>query len=204
VKKFSNTVYIIEDDLAMSKSLSWLLSSADLKVECYKNALDFLEAYQLNWQGCILIDVRMPEMSGLQLQEELIKMGNTMPCIMLSGHADVEMVIRALKANAKDFIIKPYNDQILLEKIQNVLILNQTQENKAVVEQHYRMLTAREQQVMKKIVDGKTNKKIASELKLSSKTVESHRANLMQKMEAKNLAHLIKMHYLLEGIEIKN
>jgi two-component system response regulator FixJ len=204
VKKFSNTVYIIDDDLAMSESLSWLLSAAHLKVEFYKNALDFLEAYQLSWQGCMLIDVRMPGMSGLQLQEKLIEMGNTMPCIMVSGHADVEMAVRALKASAKDFITKPYNDQVLLEKIQNVLVLNKTQENKAEVEQNYKMLTTREQQVMKKIVDGKTNKNVASELNLSSKTVELHRANLMQKMEAKNLACLIKMHYLLKGIEIKN
>lgn len=190
----SDTVYVIDDDVAICKAIKWLLEPANLKVKIYHSALIFLEEYNLNLRGCLLIDVRMPEMSGLQLQERLITLGNSMPIIMLTGHGDISMAVRALKIGAVDFITKPFNDQHLLEQIQFSLL---KEKNRGTVEdiwKRYKILSAREQEIMSNIITGKMNKVIAHELNISAKTVELHRANVMQKMQAKNLAELVKMH----------
>ena len=190
-------IYIIDDDKDFCKALQWLLESVDLKVKVYHTAMEFLNEYQLAWRGCLLIDIRMPSMSGLQLQEKLIELGNLMPIIMISGHGDMAMAIRAMKAGAIDFITKPLNDQILLEQIQNALSLNSKNDSKQSVLECYQQLTAREQQIFSKVAEGKMNKQIASDLNISSKTVELHRANLMRKMDSRTLAELIKMYLLL-------
>lgn len=195
--KPSQVIYIVDDDVDLCKALRWLMESVGLKVEVYYNAIDFLTAYQVTWQGCLLLDVRMPQMSGLQLQEKLIEMGNLIPIIMVSGHGDISMAVRAMKAGAVDFIVKPFNDQLLLEQIQNALVLNKQFENKQLILNRYKTLTLREQQVMADIVEGKMNKQIAYDLNISSKTVELHRAHVMQKMGAKNLAELVKIHFAL-------
>lgn len=194
-------IYIVDDDQALCKALRWLLESIDLKVETYYSAIDFLAAYQLSWRGCLLIDIRMPSMSGLQLQERLIELGNLIPIIMITGHGDVSMAVRAMKAGAVDFITKPFNDQALLEQIQAALSLNKDLENKKTVLSRYQCLTAREQQIMSGVVSGKMNKQIAFELEISHKTVELHRAHVMQKMEARTLADLVKMHFELNSKE---
>jgi two-component system response regulator FixJ len=190
----SQVIYIVDDDPALCKALRWLLESVNLKIVAYHSAIEFLQAYQLGWQGCLLIDIRMPLMSGLQLQEKLIELGNRIPIIMISGHGDISMAVRAMKAGAIDFITKPFNDQILLEQIQHALSQSKQTEIKQTLTNRYQALTAREQQIMERVVSGKMNKQIAHELDISHKTVELHRAHVMQKMEAKTLANLIRMH----------
>jgi len=190
-------IYIIDDDVALCNALRWLIESVDLKVKIYHSALDFLKEYNFSWKGCLLVDIRMPIMSGLQLQDKLAEMGNLMPIIMISGHGDISMAIRAMKAGAIDFITKPFNDQILLEQIQKALELNVQTESKQTVLNCFQNLTFREQQIFEKVAEGKMNKQIAYELDISNKTVELHRSNLMKKMEAKTLAELVKMYLLL-------
>jgi len=194
VNHTSNIVYVIDDDEAICKAIKWLLETANLQVKTFYNAFDFLKEYSANLRGCLLIDVRMPEISGLQLQEKLVALGNTMPIIMLSGHGDIPMAVRALKTGAIDFITKPFNDQALLEQIQNALLINKAKYNVEGIWRLYKMLSPREQVIMSKIAEGKMNKAIAYELNISIKTIEVHRAHVMQKMGAKNLAELIKMH----------
>jgi two-component system response regulator FixJ len=193
-----NVVYLIDDDEALCKAIQWLLEPANLQVKIFHSAFAFLETYNSNLRGCLLIDVRMPGMSGLQLQEQLISMGNLMPIIMLSGHGDIAMAVRALKAGAIDFITKPFNDQSLLEQIQNALLKDKSKDNIANIWKRYKMLSEREQEVMLKISAGKMNKVIAHELNISAKTVEVHRASIMQKMQAKSLAELVKMDCMMK------
>jgi FixJ family two-component response regulator len=114
-------VYIVDDDIDLCKALKWLLESNDLHVEFFHSAIDFLKSYQTSWTGCLLIDVRMPEMNGLQLVENLKNLGNQIPIIMISGHADIAMAVSAIKSGAIDFIAKPFNDQHLLQHIQSAL-----------------------------------------------------------------------------------
>lgn len=187
-------VYLIDDDEAICKAIKWLLETANLIVKVYSNAQTFLDEYNANWRGCILIDVRMPGMSGLQLQEQLNACGNLMPIIMLTGHGDMAMAIRALKAGAFDFITKPFNDQNLIEQVQTALLKEKNSIKVDNLWERYRLLSPREKEVMEKIVDGKMNKVIAYELNVSMKTVELHRSNLMHKMMANSLAELVKMH----------
>jgi two-component system, LuxR family, response regulator FixJ len=191
------TVYIVDDDAALCKALRWLLESIDLRVETFHSAMDFLRNYNPNWNGCLLIDVRMPDMSGLQLQEQLIIKGNLLPIIMLSGHGDISMAVRAMKAGAIDFITKPFNEQVMLEQIQKGLAINKNHEYKREVAKLHSKLSEREQQVFSCIVEGKLNKLIADELHLSPKTIELHRSHVMKKMGAKSVADLVKMYLLL-------
>lgn len=193
-----NTVYVIDDDIKMCKAIKWLLEPANLKVLEYNNAQDFLNVYQTTMRGCLLIDVRMPGISGLQLQEKLIDLGNTMPIIIISAHGDIAMAVRALKAGAVDFITKPFNDQSLLEQIQNALSSDKEQSSIQELRKLYSALTSREQEITSKIVEGKMNKEIAYELEISIKTVETHRAHIMQKMKVKSLAELIRGYCSLE------
>lgn len=189
-----DTIYVVDDDEPICKAIQWLLEPANLEVKIYHSALTFLKNYNLNLRGCLLIDVRMPGMSGLQLQEQLISLGNTMPIIMLTAHGDVSMAVRALKAGAFDFITKPFNDQNLLEQIQSALLKDKNKSNMEDIWKRYKMLSNREKEIMECIIIGKMNKTIAYELDISIKTVELHRANIMQKMQAKNLVELVKMH----------
>ena len=188
------TIYVIDDEEAICKAIKWLLEPANLVVKIYHSALTFLQEYNPCLRGCLLIDVRMPEMSGLQLQERLVALRNTMPIIMLTGHGDISMAVRALKAGAFDFITKPFNNQNLLEQIQNALFKDKHNSNVEDIVKRHKTLTHRELEIMDSIVTGKMNKVIAYELDISTKTVELHRANIMQKMQAKSLAELVKMH----------
>lgn len=194
MKNSQDTIYVIDDDEAICKAIKWLLETANLNVKIHHSAFTFLEEYSPSLRGCLLIDVRMPQMSGLQLQERITAMGNTMPIIMLTGHGDISMAVRALKAGAFDFITKPFNDQNLLEQIQIALLKGKSSSNVEDIWRRYKTLSTREQEVMTNIITGKMNKVIAYDLNISIKTVELHRANLMLKMQAKNLAELVKMH----------
>ena len=188
------TIYVIDDDEAICKAIKWLLETASMAVRVYHSAAQFLEEYNSNMRGCLLIDVRMPGMSGLQLQDHLNTCGNAMPIIMLTGHGDIAMAVRALKSGAFDFITKPFNDQNLIEQIQIALLKERNNTKIEEIWKCYRLLSSREQEIMECISSGKMNKVIAHELNISVKTVELHRANVMQKMKAKNLAELVKMH----------
>ncbi len=199
------TVFVVDDDQAMRNSLKWLISSVGLPVEVFASADDFLRGHQSGRPGCMLLDVRMPGMSGLELQEVLGEKGITLPVIIITGHGDVPMAVRAMKAGAIDFIEKPFNDEMLLEGIRRALNLDERQRHahleRAEVSARLAQLTPREHEVMSMVTDGKSNKEIAHELGVSAKTVEAHRARVMEKMQAGSLAELVRMALLCQSSE---
>jgi two-component system response regulator FixJ len=191
-------VYVVDDDQAMVESLSWVIESVGLKVKTYTRAQDFLEHYDANQSGCILLDVRMPGMSGPELQTKLSAHGlPTLPIIFISGHGDVPLAVRVMKAGAVDFLTKPFNDQVLLESINKALRTDKNnrekQQESAQAEAKFALLSHREVQVLQGIVAGKQNKVISAELKISLKTVEAHRASVMKKMGVKSVPELVKL-----------
>ena len=191
------TTYVIDDDKAVRESLRWLIESVGLPVQTYGSAREFLSSFKNNHPGCIIIDVRMPEMSGLELQEHLNAKRVQMPVIIITGHGDVPMAVRALKAGAMDFIEKPFNDQALLDRIQHALQRHlETAQQRAELDEArraYAQLTRREQEVLQRVVSGETSKRIAVELGLSTKTIEAHRAKIMHKLHVKSLAELVRV-----------
>jgi two-component system, LuxR family, response regulator FixJ len=191
-------VYVVDDDQAMVESLSWVIESVGLKVKTYTRAQDFLDDYNPQQSGCILLDVRMPGMSGPELQTRLAALGiPALPIIFISGHGDVPLAVRVMKAGAVDFLTKPFNDQVLLESINKALRTDKTnrekQQENAQAEAKFALLSHREVQVLQGIVAGKQNKVISAELKISLKTVEAHRASVMKKMGVKSVPELVKL-----------
>ncbi len=197
LNKQEPTVFVVDDDEAMRESLTWLIESVGLKVESFASADEFLRSYYPGQSGCLLLDVRMPGMSGLELQTHLREQQLTVPVIIITGHGDVPMAVRAMKAGAVDFIEKPFNDEQLLESIRNALAiddrLRDTQSFKAEVASRLSQLTPRESEVMEMVTAGKSNKEIANLLNVSAKTVEAHRAKVMEKMQASSLAELVRL-----------
>jgi two-component system, LuxR family, response regulator FixJ len=191
------TVYIVDDDPSARKSLCWLIETLDVPVKTLPSAASFLAAYQANQPGCLILDLRMPEMDGLALQEELIRRGIDIPIIMLTGYGDVPTVIRALKRGAIDFLEKPANDDALLEQVQRALALDERRRKENgqvdVVRERIARLTSREREVVALVVDGLSSKEIAARIHLSLKTVEAHRAKIMKKMQAVSVAQLVRM-----------
>ncbi len=190
-------IYIVDDDSAVRESLRWLLESAGHSVETFDSAATFLRTYRNDGPGCLLLDVRMPGMSGLELQETLRERGITTPIIIITGHGDVPMAVQAMKAGAVEFIEKPFNDQVLLDRIQQCVAMDrQRREDTAarsdILDRSDR-LTPREREVLDAVVAGKPNKIIADDLNISIKTVEIHRARGMTKMEAGSLAELVTL-----------
>jgi FixJ family two-component response regulator len=191
-------VYVVDDDQAMVESLSWVIESVGLNVKTFTRAQDFLDSYDPIQSGCVLLDVRMPGMSGPELQTKLAELGNpTLPIIFISGHGDVPLAVRVMKAGAVDFLTKPFNDQVLLESINKALRLDkinrEKQQENAQAEAKFALLSPREVQVLQGIVAGKQNKVISAELKISLKTVEAHRASVMKKMGVKSVPELVKL-----------
>lgn len=190
-------VYLVDDDRGIRDSLRWLAESVGLKLVAFASAQEFLDAYPVDSPGCLLLDVRMPGMSGLELQEKLKSDGLEIPVIILTGHADVPMAVRAMKSGAIDFIEKPFSDQLLLDQIN--LALEKDAKRRAKKTEHAELikrvesLSPRERTVMLGVVAGKSNKAIASELGLSQKTVEVHRANVMAKVRASSVAELVQI-----------
>ena len=191
------TVFVVDDDQAIRSSLKWLIESVAMQVKTFESANAFIENYYPGRSGCLLLDVRMPGMSGLELQEYLTEQRITIPVIIITGHGDVPMAIRAMKAGAVDFIEKPFNDELLLESIRHALMLDEqqrdSQSQKAEIATRLARLTPREHEVMAMVTGGKANKEIASALGVSAKTVEAHRARVMEKMQAHSLADLVRM-----------
>jgi FixJ family two-component response regulator len=196
------TVFVIDDDAAMRKSLQWLIESVSGRVRTFENAQSFLDEYQADEPGCLVLDVRMPGMSGLELQEKLVSRGITIPVIFITAHGDVPMAVRAMHLGAVDFVEKPFNDQLILDRIQQALNTDasnrQQLSKKTQLYARYEHLTPRERTVMQLVTTGKANKQIASELKLSAKTVETHRARVMEKMQADSIAELVRMAVCLD------
>lgn len=197
-----STVYIIDDDEAVCDSLGILLSSIGLKNKGYLSANEFLEAYtEPEFEkdiGCIVLDVRMPGINGMDCQSKLNDLNNTLPIIIITGHADIPMAIEAMKNGAFDFMEKPFREQALLTSVQNAINKSKLEhlhlEHILQTQDCLASLTERETQILHCIVDGKANKVIASELNISERTVEVHRAHLMEKMKATSLAHLIRLY----------
>ena len=194
----SPTVFIVDDDAAIRFAMQALMDSVNLNHEIYASADEFLEKIGEQRPGCLVLDIRMPGLGGLELQEELIKRGNTLPIIFITGHGDVPMAVEAMQKGAVDFIQKPFRDQELLDRIREALATDEerreAQQHHAEVAGRLERLTNREREVFDLVVTGKPNKVIAYELGVSQRTVEIHRARVMEKMQARSLADLVKMH----------
>ena len=190
------TIHVVDDDEAMRDSMTWLLEGEGYAVACYESAASFLAARSEQMRGCIVLDVRMPEMSGLELHEKLEALGSRLPIIFVTGHGDVPMAVSALQRGACDFIEKPFKNEDLLSRISRALELGaevsaRDERNHAIV-RRLAQLTQREREVMQLVVAGKLNKQIADQLDISMKTVEAHRARVMEKMGVRTLAELVK------------
>lgn len=192
-----STVFIIDDDEAVRDSLSWLMKSAGLLAETFASADAFLNDYREDRPGCLILDIRMPGMNGLELQSVLKERRYRLPIIIISGHADVPMAVRALKAGAFDFIEKPFNDELLLGHVQRAIEQDRHRREDMAALYQWRArldtLTPREREVLDLVVAGASNKKISGELGVSTKTVEAHRARVMEKLQAESLSHLVRM-----------
>lgn len=191
------TVFVVDDDQAMRNSLKWLIESVGMNVEVFGSADEFIRSYYPGRAGCLLLDVRMPGMSGLELQEYFVEQQIRIPVIIITGHGDVPMAVRAMKVGAVDFIEKPFNDELLLDSIRNALMIDveqrSVQAERSEIAARLAELTPREHQVMEMVTNGRANKEIALALGVSAKTVEAHRARVMEKMQASSLADLVKM-----------
>ena len=195
------TVFVVDDDEAMRSSLKWLIESTGMRVQTFDSADAFLTAYAPGWAGCILLDVRMPGMSGLELQAYLARADYRLPVVIITGHGDVAMAVKAMQAGALDFIEKPFHDEELLRSIRRAVEADsQTRAERsehAAVFARLDELTPREHEVMELVAAGKSNKEIATDLGVSAKTVEAHRAKVMDKMQATSLADLVRMALLV-------
>jgi RNA polymerase sigma factor (sigma-70 family) len=191
------TVFVVDDDSTLRESIRFLVESIGLGVRTYGSAVDFLREFDPEAVGCLVTDVRMPGLSGLDLQRELLERGSKLPVIIMTAFAEVPTAVRALKEGAVDFIEKPFSDQLLLDRIQLAIERDREARSKSTEAEKLaaRMaeLTPRQREVMRLIVEGKPSKVIASELGLSPKTVEAHRSRVMSKMQAKSLAELVRL-----------
>ena len=196
-------IAVVDDDEAMRHSLQWLLESSGYQTDLYANADDFLHNQASNETSCMLLDVRMPGMSGLELQKELQRRTIFIPIVIITGHGDIDMAVQAMKAGAIDFIEKPFNDDSLLNAIEKAVNTNQNHLDKKIIQakiqQHLQQLTPREHEVMEMVTQGYANKKIATDLGVTTKTIEAHRAKVMEKMQAASLAELVRMSVLAEN-----
>ena len=191
------TVFVVDDDPDARQSLKRLIESVGLPVQTYGNAQEFLDAYDPSVRGCLLLDIRMPGMSGLDLQGELTAAGISIPIIMISGHGDIRMAVEAVQRGALDFIEKPFRAQPLLDRIHEALVrdteLRETEASKSAAAKRLAGLTFRERQVLDRVVAGESTKEIAANLGLSPKTVDWHRAKLMDKLQAHTPTELVRM-----------
>jgi two-component system response regulator FixJ len=192
-------IFVVDDDPGMRDSMRFLLESAGFAVDTFASARTFLAAGGVGKSGCLVTDVRMPEMNGLELQQHLAAEGSRLPVILMTGHADVPMAVSAMRAGAFDFIEKPFADEALLDSIRRALEKARAREQAmppaaaADVARRIAALTPREREVLDHLVRGSPHKVIAHALNISPRTIEVHRARIMQKMEARNLAHLVQI-----------
>jgi len=191
------TVYVVDDDIEFSESVRFLLTSVNLPVKLYHGAEEFLAQIGEETRGCVLVDVRMPEMSGLQLQLILREKNPDLPVIVMTAHGDIDMAVRAMKDGAMDFVQKPFNDQKLIDILNKAMKINalalSVRQRKLARHERFNLLTSREREVLELIVAGNTNKEIAYHLGISDKTVEVHRARIMDKTKVRSIQDLMKL-----------
>ena len=190
-------IYVVDDDEAVRDSLQWLLEGKDYRVRCFDSAESFLSRYDPREVACLIVDIRMPGITGLELQDRLLERKSPLPIVFITGHGDVPMAVNTMKKGAMDFIPKPFKEEELLSVVERML--DQAREafadyqHAANREALMGKLTAREAQVLERIVAGRLNKQIADDLGISIKTVEAHRANIMEKLNANTVADLLKI-----------
>ena len=190
-------VFVVDDDEAICRSLGLLIEDIGLEVKAFTSAQHFLSAYDPAQPGCLVLDVRMSGMSGLELQSRLNELGITIPTIIMTGHGDVPMAVEAMKAGALDFVEKPFRDQVLLDSIQKAIALDQrirdAKRRRADLESRIDLLTERERQIMDLLILGKAGKVIAYELNISQKTVDFHRTNVLSKLGVNSVVDLVRL-----------
>ncbi|HEX9794360.1 MAG TPA: response regulator [Planctomycetota bacterium] len=201
----SPVIYLVDDDAALLDSMRWLLESADMKVRACGSAAEFLETYEKSRPGCVVLDVRMPGMGGIELQEQMRRREISVPVIVTSAFGDVSTTVRAMKLGALDFLEKPFSDDVLLDRIHKALEIDDEQRanlaQRDEMRDRWNTLTAREKDVGELVVAGMSNKVIASRLGVSVKTVEAHRAKVMSKMKASSVAELVRMDVAREDVD---
>jgi len=190
------TVFVVDDDEEMRRSLKRMLESVKLPVQAFSTASEFLEAIEPASRGCLVLDVRMPDVSGIELQNRLLARGITIPIIFITAHGDIPMSVEAMKKGAADFIVKPFRVQVLLDRIQQVLErdaeIAETDHERKVVAARLGLLTERERQVVDAALTGMSNKQIARQLGVSTQAIYAHRAKAMHKLQAASIPDLIK------------
>jgi len=203
MSKAKPVVYVVDDDPAICQALGLLIETVSLDVETFESANAFLERYSPGRPACLVLDVRLPGLGGLDLQAKLADRRDSLPILLITGHADVAMAVRAMKMGAVDFIQKPFNDQVILDKIQKSIDMHRLHMKQDAlsldINSRMEQLSPREADVMDRVVVGKSNRAIAAELGLSPKTIEVHRARVMEKMKAKSLPELVRLHLTVKG-----
>ncbi|MCU7931941.1 MAG: response regulator transcription factor [Candidatus Thiodiazotropha sp. (ex Codakia rugifera)] len=196
------TVFVVDDDEEVRNALKLLFESVGLPVICYASAVEYLERFNAALPGCLVVDIRMPGMSGLDMQEKLIEQPIHPPVIIISGHGDVPMAVRAVQAGAVNFIEKPFRDQILLDSVHRAIAMDAERRGEASrlseIHEHLDQLTPREREVLDLVITGMRNKNISEQLGITLSTVEAHRSRVMEKMQADSLSHLMRMMLTLE------
>lgn len=197
MKHAEPVVFVVDDDEAICRSLGLLIEDIGLKAQAFTSAQHFLSAYDPAQPGCLVLDVRMSGMSGLELQSRLNELGMHIPTIIMTGHGDVPMAVEAMKAGALDFVEKPFRDQVMLDSIQKAVAFDcqtrEVQRQRADFRSKLEMLTQREQQIIDMLIGGKANKVIAYELEISQKTVDFHRSNILGKLGVNSVVDLVRL-----------
>ncbi len=191
-------IYVIDDDEAVRDSMGMLLESADLPYRCFSSADSFFAEHDGSQRGCLILDIRMPGMSGIELQQKLTQMGSSLPIIFITGHGDVPMAVEAMRRGALDFLRKPVNEENFLERVTHALDQESGDWHQKLdrdqAQQRIASLTEREHEVFLLVAEGQANKAVASKLGISERTVEVHRAQVMKKLDARTLAQLVRIH----------
>jgi len=197
MKELPSTVFVIDDDDAVRNSLRLLLKSVGLAVRTFASGQEFLPIYAAHQPGCLILDIRMPGMSGLELQQQLNVLGATIPVVFITGHGDIAMAVEAMQHGAFDFLPKPFRDQDLIDRVQRALerdaSIRSQLKGTDQIRQNLSSLTPREREVFDLVTAGKPNKVMAGDLGVSQRTIEIHRARVMEKMQARSLAQLVRM-----------
>jgi two-component system, LuxR family, response regulator FixJ len=197
------TVYVVDDEEPVGDSIAMLLRTVGLPTRVYRDPRLFLEEYRPEHAGCLLLDVRMPQMGGLEVQHELVRRNVTLPVIFITGHGDVPMAVEAMRAGAIDFMQKPFNDDELIRRVQKALEQDardrELLQRREEIERRWNELTPREREIAGRIADGEANKKVAADLGISLRTAELHRARILQKMGVRAPAQLVRMLVALKG-----